>query len=136
MKDVPPFQPGKLTLEQMQLLRTLANKVNKLVSGNIQVDQQEHNIGLTLPKIPRARFVIRLDSKGTGADAGKYAWTAVSASDSAPFWEILDASGTIADDPALELNLNDGIDLTSPVYVPAWREPGTDEVRFQLGSCS
>jgi hypothetical protein len=92
------------------------------------------------PKISRIQepeYVMRITAVGTGAQAGSYGWQAQYGDPDHPgVWLDLDAklSGTLADDPMWEYNLN--ANLTVDMIVgPAMRVGREREMRFLYGRC-
>lgn len=82
---------------------------------------------------------ITLSSAGTGSDVGKYAWSRIIPNPSmAGGWIASPGgeSGTVASDPAYEVNGNGAVNLTTTPRVKAWREQMDNSLRFQAGTCS
>ena len=84
---------------------------------------------------------ISLNSQGAGmwirltsASGPAFAWTRVFPA-AGGGWDDDTLSGTIADDPAVELNGNTAVG-TLPLVVRAWRAPTNGQVYYQAGACS
>ena len=93
------------------------------------------------PKIRRVVepvYVMKITEVGTGSQAGAYAWQAEYADPANPGqWLDLDAklSGTLADDPMYEFNLNPNLTV-GMIVGPAMRVGRNQEMRFLYSICS
>jgi hypothetical protein len=131
------FGKGKLTAERVNQLVDAANAIEQMtVSGDMTMIRDPNGkVMLHAKQGGRKWFVIKLTSKGAGADSGKYGWTRQYATDTATGWDDdTDVTGTVATDAAYEINLNANISVADTPRVRAWRED--DRVCFQFGDCS
>lgn len=129
--DIPPFKPGLLSYEHLNLLVGAANlSASQGVGGALR-----RTPGGNLYAAPCREFAaIRLTGGGTG---GLYDWTLVRPIESSPYWEDTTDTGTAADEPASEVNEVDSIDTADPgPVVWAWREPGTKGWQFMGDGCA
>jgi hypothetical protein len=112
----------------------LVDEVKRLgkLTGTSPVHVADDPSGLNVSIDGRAGFWIKITGGGTG---GKYAWSRLNAT-TAGTWSVdTFVSGTTTVDPAYEAGLRTTVPITGTAIVRAWREAGTNELRFLWGAC-
>lgn len=131
------FGKGLLTSNRLNELVDAANAIEQMtVSGDIEMVRDAGGRVMLHARPGGKRWiVVKLTTKGAGADAGKYGWTRQVPQSTTPFWQDdTSETGTIATAPAVEINLNANISVADTPRVRAWREG--DRLCFQFGDCS
>lgn len=129
----PEFRAGQvLSAGALNELMTEGMRLGRItvVSPMTLVDDPSGlHFAVNLPEV----MAIKLTSGGT---AGKYAWTRqMAAAGGAWAAHPSGRTGTTAADPAYELNGNTTVNLSPNPVVRAWRDPVSNAVLFQSGSC-
>jgi hypothetical protein len=128
-----PFRAGqRLKAADLQWLLDEIVRLGKMsATPPLFVDSGPSGVDYRLA-IPQ-RYDIKLTGGGTG---GKYAWTR-QVPTATGTWTA-DSSGEVGTttvDPAYEYNLNTTVNLSPNPVVSAWREPGSNVLWFEGGSC-
>jgi hypothetical protein len=77
---------------------------------------------------------IQITAAGTAGNAGKYSWKRVIPVSGGTWEDAPDGkTGTITDDPAIESGANAAVVINR--IVRAWRDPVSESLLFQAGTC-
>lgn len=127
-----PWQSGdELSAERLERLREDVERSAGIPSGT-GMDGISFSGGTAAAIRPAPEFWIRLTGGGTG---GKYAWTETIAIEDGN-WINGPKTGTVSEDPAVEINGTAGLATDGTTRALAWRLPGSSRLIFQLGACN
>lgn len=128
---LPKVEPGdEISADHIAAIYDALQRLQITVSQNCGITMDSGSTGITLGLGINEGFWIKLTSRSSNS----FAWTE-QIHQAGDTWVDGYQSGTTSTDPAHEVNGNSTLP-TLPVKVWAWRVPASNEVTFNIGTCS
>ncbi len=128
--DIPDFKANQVL--GATALRVIVEELRRCLNltGTAPINVNANSEGFNVAIDMRSGIWIKLTGGGTG---GKYAWTRIDPDTAGAWVDNTFETGTTTSDPAYEANGNTGVPTSPPSRARAWRDPLTNELRFQWG---